>query len=71
MKSEIVMKEEGRKYPWLGIADDGDIVLFIKENCGVVIRNADVSDCYVGYYEEEWWMDRFKYFKGKVILSND
>ena len=50
MKSEVVMKEEGRKYPWLGIADDGDIVLFIKENCGVVIRNADVSDCYVGYY---------------------
>lgn len=51
------------------------IVLFSKDNCGVVV-NEDKSfnpDCIVsiGYYSEVFNMRHFTKFTGSLILSNE
>lgn len=75
MKSEIVMKEEGRKYPWLGHGCIGNtdwekIVLFTAPSTGTVV-SAIGNLVILGEHYTEWLEEQFSEFEGKVILSND
>lgn len=64
MKVEVREKDKPRKYPYLGIAQDGDIVLFIRESTGLVINDRF-------YYSEAWVEQAFRPYSGEVVLSND
>lgn len=76
MKSKIVVQKdnvpEDRKYPWLGIADNGIyqiIVLFSGYRSGTIVHSATESQS-LGYNHNYWAMEDFKEFKDQVILSN-
>lgn len=51
------------KFPCQGIADDGQVVLFFKNQVGVTIkapsRGANMSTDYVFGYSDSWAMDCF------------
>lgn len=73
MKVEVNNQEEKQeeiKYPYLGIADDGDIVLFIGENTGPLLRSKTDFGT-ICMYSNLWNMKNFKPFKGSITLSND
>ena len=76
MKAEFVdqsQKEQEWKFPCLGIGNDGwDLVLFAKNNEGVVIANPHrIRE--IGFYSCSWDMEDFKPIptSQKVILQND
>ena len=74
MKSEIVSTQEVNnkiEFPWLGIATDGDVILFTQNEVGTVIYCGRKSVLNIGEYSESWNMRCFTEFKGQVILRND
>lgn len=71
MKIEIIEKweaQEEREYPWIGIADNGDVVLFDAKKSGVKISGRGFSSF---FHSESWRMDVFKKFEGTITLEND
>ncbi len=63
---------EKHKYPYIGFCQDADhstIVLFHKENAGIVLdtsnRNIDI-----GYYQSNWAEFNFTKLEGDIVLSN-
>lgn len=72
MKSEVIdvaQSAKERKYPWIGVSDMGNIVLFSKENLGVLIYTKSII-YNIGYQTNDWDMSCFKEFTGKVVLQN-
>lgn len=59
-------------FPWLGIAADGDIVLFTGPRRGVVVRQGKESNLKLGDHSPSWLMSKFKPLPEgeKVILQN-
>lgn len=72
MKSTLIEKnaKKEQEYPFLGIAEDGDVVLFYAKNIGTVVRHGGHSPAGVGYWEEDWDMDCFTPLEGSVLLEN-
>jgi len=58
-----------REYPWLGFLG-GTVVLFSDHGVGTVVA-AEEDGWPVGYHSDEWDIDMFDTFPGRVILSND
>ncbi len=72
MKSEIIQEQpedSAIEYPCLMQGKYGLVVLFVKEDCGVVVMQSDVYS--LGYYAKDWATDTFTPFKGQIVLSND
>jgi hypothetical protein len=63
------VKETGWKFPCLGVAEDGTIVLFTKPKQGTRL----VGSLGVGSYFEVWDMDKFQPLPSteSVTLQND
>ncbi len=78
---EQISKQEDKewKYPCLVIADNGQVVLALKDNMGinglffgVQIRNGlPNGDLKIGWFENRFNKSCFKPFTGTVTLSND
>ncbi len=62
-----VKKPEKPKYPYLGIAEDGVTVLFIKPSTGIRMH---FSREFSGELEHGWAEHHFKKFIGTITLSN-
>ena len=65
-------EEDDREYPWLG--DSGVlVVLFSEHGVGTLLAIKDsISDAgCVGEYSDDWDMDMFEPFCGRVTLAND
>jgi hypothetical protein len=77
MKSIVInedKKPEAISYPWLGIANIGEvnrelIVLFIAEATGVVLSSNGFHE--QGSYRDDWFMNDFARFEGEIMLKND
>jgi len=71
MKAEIIEKECEKKimYPCLMKTELGLIVLFIKEEVGTVIIGDE--NWTSGEFNNEWIMNDFRKFEGRLILEND
>lgn len=68
MKSRIEDQPKKVDFPKLMISEDGLVVLFHEDKCGVVVYSRD--GFHIGNYSEEWDMDEFSYFEGELTLSN-
>jgi len=70
MKSEINVSVV-QSYPMLKIHDDGDIVLFITDRNGTVVKWGGRSQTKEGVFIKDWSTDGWSKFTGSVTLSND
>jgi hypothetical protein len=70
IKTEVSIEAKGENsFPKLMQSNDtSDVVLFTKNEIGVVIGN---GFRHVGYYSECWTMNRFTDYNGTVTLSNE
>jgi hypothetical protein len=58
-------------YPCLMVDEHySQVILFHDNSKGIVIYSDDPNDYPVGYYEEDWNMDFFHPYEGKIILEN-
>jgi hypothetical protein len=61
-------------YPKLMIAESGELVYFVAQDCGIcltVIGDHDTSECASpGTYREDWIMSKFTEYTGSVTLTN-
>ena len=67
---QVTIKNESEveeKYPYIGIADNGDIVIFVKEREGFALKYDDGGL----HYSKSWLEFKFKPFTGEIILKND
>lgn len=69
MKIEITENEEGRKYPWIGQANNEQIVLFVNNSGGIALN--DAIGFKKGEFFEFWNIKSFIPFTGTITLSND
>jgi hypothetical protein len=72
MKVKVIESKakEEIPFPKLMESDIGTIVLFYKEREGVLLKTVPESFKEVGEYHEEWAMDIFTDFEGKLELTN-
>lgn len=73
----IVNKVDNKKheflYPFIGICSERGnevIVLFSKENTGTVIFSNCNNDHEIGDYADNWYMNSFTKYNGKITLEN-
>jgi hypothetical protein len=59
---------EEDKYPYIGIGEQGSIVLFQKQDTGTVLVKNDVYE--VGYFMMNWDEGSFTKYKGSITLEN-
>lgn len=59
--------ESKREYPYLGVFEDGEIVLFTDVETGMTVGGKDR----VGHWSSQWVEGRAKIFQGTITLSND
>lgn len=66
MKVEIkeILKKTELDYPKLMISELGKLVFFSQEKCGFRIDD----DC---HYSEDFYMARFKDFKGTITITQE
>jgi hypothetical protein len=70
------IENKTKDFPFIGkyIYDDGLIILFIKEKCGIVLSSSSYSSYkeshYVGEYNEDWNICNFKPIDEEVVLRN-
>lgn len=60
--------EETRKYPYLGIFHDGEVVLFTAKDTGFSVHHPDV---FRPHLSECWNESAAESLRGRVVLSND
>jgi hypothetical protein len=70
MKVKVIESKQEIPFPKLMESDIGTIVLFYKEREGVLLKTVPESFKEVGEYHEEWAMDCFTDFEGKLELTN-
>ena len=60
-------------FPWLGIAEDGDVVLFTGKRNGTLVRHGGESNLEVGMHSASWNMSIFKPLPEgeKLVLQNN
>lgn len=64
-------KVEEKKYPYLGIFKDGEVVLSASPTIGVTVHDPAAKDTHpVGHYSKSWAEGDAEPLKGKIILSN-
>lgn len=61
-----------KEFPKLMIdATDSEVVLFYKEEEGIVVHPGTCSSSYIGKFRIDTNMTRYEEYKGEVILSNE
>jgi len=72
MKVRVIENEEKEEmpYPKLMEGNSGTIVLMEARGCGTSLRLGKYSSIRLGEYSQDWAMDCFKDFEGKLELSN-
>ena len=72
MKSTLIEKnaKKEQEYPFLGIAKDGDVVLFYEDSTGTIVRSGEDGGYRVGYWADSWEMGCFTVLEGSVLLEN-
>ena len=71
MKVEVNKDEEGcLDYPLLMKSWNGQVVLMTGWERGIVI-DGGITDHKIGKYIDQWDMEAFKPFEGKITISND
>lgn len=68
--STLTKTQSRRKYPYLGIAENGRVVLFTEPSTGVCIRGIDEGDDSVGNIEGVWAERQFVPLEGSITLEN-
>lgn len=73
MKIEVKPNKEEKKYPWIGIDDDGDICVFVEENKGFwIFMDREIPSGEMEILSEDLSSESdFKPFNGTITLSND
>ena len=72
MKVTVNDKEKTVKiYPWIGISDNGTIVLFNSKNHGICLTGYKNEPTNYGKYKDDWCEYMFDTFTGEIVLSND
>jgi hypothetical protein len=66
MKVTVKEKSIDKEYPWIGISNQGNIILFTKSGTGISLSSAYAD----GSYTEGWQENLFKPFHGEITLSN-
>jgi hypothetical protein len=72
MKITIQKAEEQKpesKYPYFGISDEGQIVLFTSEQKGVLVVPHDKSSFKAGYSCGSWVEENFEPFYGTIKIE--
>ena len=60
------------KYPYLGVTEQGKVILFTAEKTGVVVVPRSGHEPQpVGHFSEIWGEDNFTPLKGSITLSNE
>lgn len=71
MNIKLIETNTKPKFPSLMISTDGTIILLmLDDSFGTVIYSTD-KDYRVGYYDDNWDINDFKYYTGKIELSNE
>lgn len=72
MKVTLIKKnvKKEQEYPFLGIAKEGDVVLFYEDSTGTIIRSCGDGMYRMGYWEDSCDMDYFTPLEGSVLLEN-
>jgi len=62
-----------QSYPYIGMSENGIIVLFNRTHCGtILLKSSSVSSVFnVGEYRTDWIESNFKPIGGEVVLSNN
>lgn len=69
MKVTVKEKSSVKEYPWIGIIDNGCIILFTSKNTGICLDRGS-SVWKFGELSSGWSEDNFKPFTGEITLSN-
>lgn len=65
-------KPTERNYPYLGVFQDGVIILFTKPETGMVVRTTGAGAESIGGYEESFWAEEdADVYQGTVTLENE
>ena len=72
MKIEVKRKKEEKKYPWMGIDDDGDVCIFVEENQGFwIFMDGKIPTGEMEIISGDLYNESdFKPFNGTITLSN-
>jgi hypothetical protein len=71
MKSDLIGKKsrlKKRKYPYLGIFPDGEVVLFESPETGYSVHR---PTNFRPHYSVDWCEADCEPLEGKIVLSND
>ena len=60
---------ESQGYPYLGVFEDGTVILFTAAEEGTVVHVGDGSDS-IGDHSNDWAEEDVKRFTGKITLEN-
>lgn len=66
MEVTVVKEKETRKYPYIGIHEDGTIVFFLSKLSGVCLKSDDNDE---ELYSDAWAEESFEYFKGEISIK--
>jgi len=70
IKSTVIQYTKPSEYPFLGISRLTDIIVyFYKYGCGIIIDSQD-PDQPIGSHSDEWLLDKFEKYEGKITLEN-
>jgi len=70
MKVTVKEKSETKEYPWIGITENGVIVLFFDFQKGIFITSENHNIYSLGEYRDNWTESNYKPFTGEIVLSN-
>lgn len=63
--------EKKTRYPWIGISENGVIVLFTHSSSGICLQKGIVFNSYrIGDFKDDWMELHFKPFEDEIVLSN-
>ena len=63
-----VFEQKKEKYPYLGVHENGAVVLFSSSETGTQINKNSFHDA--GCFKESWCEKNFKPLQGSITLSN-
>jgi len=62
------IKASAAEYPCLMTREDGDVVLFVKKNHGLLLQRDHAKNL---FYSDRWMMDEFTPFSDVITLKNE
>lgn len=69
MKVTVKEKSQEKEYPWIGISNNDQIVLFTGYKCGISLISGETNNKFLEY-SVSWLEEVFKPFEGEIVLSN-